>query len=1123
MQTRTCVLVSVLLLSQAAFGQTFGSISGEAHDTTGAIITGARMTAINIGTNASRTVTTNDAGGYSFPSLPPGIYTVKVEKPGFKTVVRNQIELQVQLAARVDFEMQVGQVSESIEVSANAALLVTDNATVGTVIENKRILELPLNGRNYLQLVSLAPNVSTGFSSQGQAGARQGGIRAQQTISVAGQRTNFNHYTLDGVENTDPNFNTFVVMPSVDALQEFKVQTGVYPAEFGRQTSQINVLTKSGTNQYHGTLFEFLRNDKMDAYPYSFTSIRTSKNPFKWNQYGFTLGGPVRVPKIFNGRDKLFFMANYESFRKRETITGLYSLAPAAVQGGDFSGISNRIFDPTSHVRQPDGTITAVAFPGNILPQTRISPISKKLLEFYRTPTLPGVLNNFVTLLPRPVNRDQFILRMDYVESSKSSWAGRYSWGDENESSPGLNLNGTKLVTNLEQYMGSNTRVLSPTVVTETRFGYTRFYNSVGTLLAFQRNVVDELGIPGLKGGDPVSWGIPSIGIGGVTGGTNGTSIGDGTDGPFENKNNTLQFLNNTSITRGSHTFRFGGEIRRDQFNQVGNQYGRGSFSFGFTPTQDPRARTVGSTLPSQGDGFASFLLGNVTTTEVAAQIASVQFRATSFALYFDDVWKLTPKVTLSLGLRYENTPPWEDISGNLVTVFYNAFDNIPNIQDKSRYPVLLRQGKGSGDPYAGLRVRWPDIPLVQDGRLGNRLVNRDNNDFAPRIGIAWSPNTKWAIRAGAGAFYNQDQGNPRFDVGRNAAGRTRNDDNPDFPAETWLNGASGLAGSVANIATPQAFSNKFDRRTPYTLQWLLNVQRELAPNLTFEAGYLGSVSRHLESYRGTSAAVPGPGTNAIRSPYPNFGLLVLVENGGRGNYNSLGTKLTKRYSNGINALVAYTWSKSIDTTSGIRTSDSDTLFSQDGRCMLCDRGLSAFDNRHRLVISASYDLPIGKGRKRDIQNGVLDAVIGGWQIAGITTWRAGFPINPTAGQNRANTNIANDRPDASGQSVDVDHPTTERWFNTNAFVLQPIYQFGNAGRNTVIGPAGFSLDSTLQKNFRIPKEGHELQFRWEAYNLLNHPVWGFPNTSLSSPNFGRITSTSGSMRQMQFALKYVF
>jgi hypothetical protein len=1104
-------LVCVLLMARMAFGQTFGAIGGDTRDASGAAIAGATVTAVNIATNASRTVVSNEAGGYNFPSLPPGTYLVRVEKPGFKTLVRNQIELQVQQAARVDFELQIGQVSESIEVAGNAALLATDDATVGTVIENRRIVELPLNGRNYLQLVSLAPNVSTGFSGQGQASARQGGIRAAQTISVAGQRTNFNHYTLDGIENTDPNFNTFVVMPSIDALQEFKVQTGVYPAEFGRQTTQINVLTKSGTNQYHGTMFEFFRNDKLDSTQYAFTALRPSKDPFKWNQYGFTLGGPVWFPKLWKGKDKLFFMGNYESFRKRGNTTSLYSLAPAAVQRGDFSGIAARVFDPASHVLGADGkTITATPFPGNIIPAGSISPISKKLLEFYRTPTLPGAVNNFVEPQARPQNRDQFILRLDYVESSRSTWTGRYSWGDENESSPGLNLNGTKLLTNLEQYMGTNTRVFSPTVVTETRFGYTRFYNSVGTLLANQRNVVDELGIPGLKGGDPVSWGIPSISI------ANYNGIGDSTDGPFENKNNTLQFLNNTSVTRGKHAFRFGGEIRRDQFNQVGNQYGRGSFTFSQTQTYDPATHT-------QGDGFASFLLGNVSLTEVAAQIASVNFRATSFAVYLDDVWKVSSKVTLSLGLRYENTPPWEDASGNLTTVYFPAFDSTPQVVDKSRYPVFLRQGKSSGDPYAGLKVRWPDITLVQDGRLGSRLVNRDNNDFAPRLGIAWSPNSKWAVRAGAGMFYNQDQGNPRFDVARNAAGRTRNDDNPDFPAETWLNGAASLAGSVANILTPQAFSNKFDRRTPYSMQWQVNVQRELANNLTFEAGYLGSISHHLESYRGVSAAVPGPGTVASRSPYPNFGLLVLVEDGSNGNYNSLGTKLTKRYSNGITALIGYTWSKSIDETSGIRTQDSDTLFGQDGTCMRCERGLSSFDNRHRLVTSGLYDLPLGKGRKLDIRNRALDAIAGGWQLGSIITWRSGFPVNPTAGINRANTNIANDRPDATGATEALDNPTTARWFNTGAFALQPIYNFGNAGRNTVIGPHGFTWDFSTHKDFRLPKEGHTLQFRTEAFNFLNHPVWGLPNASFSSSNYGRITSTAVSMRQMQFALKYVF
>ena len=429
------------------------------------------------------------------------------------------------------------------------------------------------------------------------------------------------------------------------------------------------------------------------------------------------------------------------------------------------------------------------------------------------------------------------------------------------------------------------------------------------------------------------------------------------------------------------------------------------------TPTQDPKALTAGSGLPTQGDAFASFLLGNVTLTEVAAQIAAAQFRATTFALSGRQL-KVTPKFTVSLGLRYENTPPWKDISGNLVTVFFNAYDNTPNVADQSRYPVFLRQGTGTGDPYAGLRVKWPGIPLVQDGRLGDSLVKRDNNDFAPRLGLAYRPNSKWSIRSGIGMFYNQDQGNPWFDVARNAAGRTRNDDNPSLPTETWDNGAAALVGSVANILTPQAFSMKFDRRTPYSAQWLLNVEHEIARDTTLEVGYLGSISRHLESYRGVSAAVPGPGTVASRSPYPNFGLLVLVDDGGRGNYNSMGSKLTKRYSNGLTTLVSYTWSHSIDTTSGsphlpiatrcFRKMERACFVTVDRRPSTTDTGswFPAF------TICRSE-----KGRKFGITNGVLETIAGGWQVGGITTWRSEFPINPSAGVNRANTNINSDRP----------------------------------------------------------------------------------------------------------------
>src|SRR5713226_3799396 len=619
--TRLFVLGCVLLTGQFAFGQTFGSIGGEVRDSSGAIAADVTVTVVNTGTNATRTVTTNDAGEYFFPSLPPGVYTVKAEKPGFRTVVRNQIELQVQFAARIDFELQIGQVSESIEVQADAALLVTDNATVGTVIENRRIVDLPLNGRNYLQLVSLAPNVSFGFQSAGQAGSRQGGIRADQSISVAGQRANFNHYTLDGVENTDPNFNTFVVLPSIDALQEFKVQTGIYPAEFGRAATQINVSTKPGSNAYHGTLFYFLRNDKLDAKNYAFTAARPPKDPFKWNQFGFTLGGPVSIPKLFSGKNRLFFMSNYEWFRQRRQVQAISSLPSAAMLDGNFSELpkgTQGIFDPKTRVNQ-SGTIAATLFPGNLIPKSRFHPVSQKLLEFYPAANLPNpqLNSNFIQSQGRPVNRDQFVARMDFVESSNSQWSGRYSWGDENQTTEALKLNGATIITNFNQYMGSNTRVLTPSIVTETRFGFTQFYNTTGPQLAFSRDVVGELKIPGLSSGPPVQWGIPNVSLSGVYAG-----FGNDSEGPYENNNSSLQFLNNTTIVHGTHTFKFGAEIRHNAYNQVGNQFARAQFTFTRNATQNLAQSGV------TGDPFADYLLGETFQSESAVAIATAKFRS---------------------------------------------------------------------------------------------------------------------------------------------------------------------------------------------------------------------------------------------------------------------------------------------------------------------------------------------------------------------------------------------------------------------------------------------------------------------------------------------------------------
>ncbi len=1132
MKTLLHSLLLCLLLSGLSFAQTFGDISGDVHDPSGADVPGVKVTLINTATNAVRTTESNSAGSYAFPALQPGIYTLKAEKQGFKAFTRTNVEIQVQLSARIDIDMQIGSVNESIEVSAQAPLLQSENATVGTVIENRRIVDLPLNGRNPLSLVAVAPNVSFGFPSAGQAGSRQGGIRADQSISVGGQRAQYNRYTLDGVENTDPNFNTFVVLPSVDALQEFKVQSGIYPAEFGRGATQINISTKAGSNDYHGTLFYFLRNDKLDAKNYAFTTARPPKDPFKWNQFGFTLGGPVSVPKLFKGKDRLFFMANYEWFRQRRNVQAVNSVPTAAMQGGDFTDVVTTpnasirtlgIFDPKTRAIV-NGVNTALPFAGNIIPSNRIHPTSKQLLEFFPVPNLanPDIRNNYVQAQGRPINRDQFVNRFDFVESSKSQWYGRYSWGDENQSNEALKLNGTKLVTNFNQYMVSNTRVLTPSTVNEARFGYTQFYNTNGTELAFTRDVVSELKIPGLNGGPPVQWGIPNISLGTYSG------FGNDSEGPYENNNSSLQIVDNFSLIRGKHSFKFGGELRNDHYNQVGNQFARGQFTFTNNATLNL------ATTAKTGDNFADFLLGETYQAEAAVSIANAKFRSTGFSLYADDVWHVSKRFTINFGLRYEMTPPWEDQTGTLFNgiVPYDPRLTLANanVTDKNLYPFFMRQGASRQNCYEGINLRWPDIAVRCDGSLGNRLVGIDKNDFAPRVGMSWSPTSKWVVRAGFGTFYSQDSGNPRFDMSRNLAGRLRDNSKTDFPTLNWGNALASIAGGVANVFRPYTFANPYDRRTPYSNQFMVNVQREMRGNMVGEIGYLGSESHRLESLRAVNEALPvDPAIDSRsvpdRSPFPNFGRIQLVDNGGNGNYHSMGAKLTKRYSNGLTYLASYTWAKSIDTATAIRNLGGDTLFPQNSYCRSCERGRSSHDTRQRFVTSALWALPFGKGQRMDIDNPVLNAVAGGWQMSSIITLQTGFPVTMTNGQDTSNVGGFFDRPDATGQKPELPRgqQDPQRFFNTAAFVINKRGQFGNVGRNTLDSPGVIGWDFSMLKSFPLASEKRNLQLRFEWFNFPNHPNWGLPNTNVTSGGFGQITSTRTNMRQLQVGAKLNF
>jgi hypothetical protein len=1103
-------LVICLALWTPAYAQTLGTITGEVKDSSGAAIPGATVTAQNVATNAVRTQNSNEVGAFTFPAMPPGDYTVKAELQGFKTA-QNKVELHVEQSVRVSFILEVGGIAETTEVRGTSPLLSTENATIGTVIDNRRIVELPLNGRNYLSLIAASPNVSVGFAGAGQAGDRQGGSRAVQQYSIAGQRREFNYFTLDGVDNTDVNFNTYIFLPSVDALEEFKVQTGIYSAEFGRAAGQVNVVTKSGSNAFHGTVFEFHRNDKFDSRIYAFTPAQAAapKPDFQWNQYGFTAAGPV-------ARNRVFFMSNFEGFQDDKTLLNNFTVPTAAMRSGDFSAFATPLLDPAT-CTVAGGVRSCQAFPGNRIPANRIHPISQKLLEFYPEPNATGTSLNYLSQVDRVIDRKQYTQRMDFNQSSALNWMGRYSWSHDDEVTPALKLNGSKLLNTVHQLMIGNTYTLSPTVLNEFRFGYNSFFNTFGRELAFVRDVVDELDIPGVSAGTPESWGIPSVGISGYNG------FGDNTEGPYTNRNKVFEFTDNLSWFRGTHSFKAGASIRFDQYNQVGNQFSRGSFVFD--------GRATGSTIGAATAGpaaFADMLLGYMRSSESAVALARVEFRSLSQAYYFTDTWRMRENMTLDLGIRYEHIPPWRDQSGTLVNTFLPYRDTGMPVADLSRHPVLVRIGEG--DFYEDSPIRFaPNIQTARDGRMGERLVNDDKKNFAPRVGWAWTPSADWSVRAGAGVFYMQDTGNPRFDMARNAVGRRQDTADPLLLNLNWNAPFAGTGSNVCDVQPPlvcvqnhYAYGNMYDRKTPYMVQYVFNVQRELNANTGFEIGYLGSRSKRLERMFDANEVTPGPGPLASRRPYAEFTKIQEIGNVAEAKYNALAMKLTRRLDRGLSVLVGYTLAKSEDNGSGIRVLNGDALFPQNSNCFECEWGLSIFDVRHRFVTTLLYELPFGEG-KPWASSGAAGAILGGWQVSAVVNKSSGFPRDPAVGADVPNTGAQTYRPNlVSGQDPNDGPRTVEQWFNTAAFARPDAFTYGNAGRNIVIGPGIFNTDMAILKNIMFGG-GKSVQLRLEAFNLFNNPIWGDPDMNMSSSTYGRITTTRSPMRELQLGVKFSF
>jgi hypothetical protein len=834
-------------------------------------------------------------------------------------------------------------------------------------------------------------------------------------------------------------------------------------------------------------------------------------NPdFKWHQFGYTATGPV-------ARNRLFFMSNYEGYKDNKTFLTPFTVPSAAMRSGDFSALATPLYDPAT-CTVVGAARNCQAFAGNRIPTNRINAISQKLLDFYPEPNASGTENNYIATQDRVIDKKQYTQRMDFVQSSAMNWMGRYSYSHDDEVTPALKLNGSKLLNTIHQVMIGNTYTLSPTVLNEFRFGFNSFFNTLGRELAFVRDVVDELGIPGVSKGIPESWGIPAIAISGYSG------FGDSTEGPYTNRNRTYEFTDNLSWFRGTHAFKAGVSLRFDQYNQVGNQFARGSFSF------DGRATgSLTGAASSGGAAFADFLLGYQRTSESAVALARTNFRSTSQAYYFTDTWRVNKDMTLDLGVRYEYVPPWLDKSWH-VDQRLPAGARHRGCRWRICRVIRCLVRIGEGDFYEDSPIRFaPNIQVARDGRLGKRLIDDDKKNVAPRVGWAWTPTDTWSLRSGAGIFYMQDTGNPRFDMARNAAGRRQDTSDPLLLNLNWNAPFFGSGGNACGVQPPlvcvtnhYVLGNLSDRKTPYMFQYVVNFQRQLDRATAVEIGYLGSRSHRLERMFDANEVTPGPGNVQSRRPYPEFTKVQEIGNVAEARYNSMALKLTRRLDRGLSVLVGYTLSKSEDNGSGIRVLNGDALFPQNSNCFDCEWGLSIFDVRHRFVTSVLYELPFGPGKPM-AQSGLAGALAGGWQITAIVNKSSGFPRDPAVGVDVPNTGAQTYRPNlVAGQDPNDGPRTIQQWFNTAAFARPDAFTYGNAGRNIVIGPGIFNTDMSLIRNV-VFGGGKSLQFRLEAFNVFNHPIWGDPTMAMTSPLYGTINSTRTPMRELQLGVKFAF
>jgi hypothetical protein len=1145
----TFVLLSCSLIPVAFAQRDFATLAGTVTDPSGAAVPNAKITIVEDATGLSYEVTASSNGEFARPALKSGVYTITAEAAGFKKSVRKSVTLTAGDRIAIDMKMEVGEVSTTVEVGTEAPLLQTESTIIGTTLGSKQLVELPLGGqRTFTFLARLSPGVVP--AEPGARDAVGGGFSAN------GVRSNGqNNFLLNGVDNNVNvidflNQTAFVIGPSVEAIGEMKVLTNGYNAEYGRGAGGVvNVILKSGTNQFHGSLFNYLQNDKVNANRWENNLNGRRRGPFKQNQYGFTIGGPVI-------KNRTFFFFDYQktelrafggSFQNLGTAANL-TIPTAAMKNGDFSHLqrgaasiaipgggstlAGTLYDPNTQTGTP-GNYVRLPFAGNMIPVSRFDAAAKKIIDLFPSPT--RLVNggngfqqdNYFVTTRGSLTTPQWDFRMDHRLSDKDSIFGSLSWSNTDKFNeqplPGA-LDATYFNSNIEENQSRNatvsyTRVWTPSIISETRAAVTRLVTARTQALPD----VDQFaafGIGGYNPTGPLNGGLPSTGIDRYSG------FGASDWLPSKEYSNVLDFIQNLAINKGSHSIKFGAEYRPIKFPFFQFPSPHGNWNFNRIDTAFPSG--VNALNNDTGDGYASFLLGRVNNAQISTT-NYISSQKDAWAFFAQDDWKVNSKLTLNYGIRYEIFSPIDERFGRQSTFDFQTLT------------LYIPKGKDQNAPLPpNFATQFPNVK-VSRGEVGSKLIGTDFTNFAPRIGISYNVANKTVLRGGYGIFYGGEEnqgGNPNRGEGApfNFTVQTNRQDNflpNDFFAQNG-NGDRGVSrGFPINVFTlpaPIQFRSVAQNfRNGLVHKWNLAVQREIGSKDAVEVSYVGNIqSRQLQN-TDPNACFNDPSPNPLpcdrRRPFPNIGGVIATTSFGFGDYQGMTAKWERRFTEGLSYLVTYTLGKA-NSTSGTTLSGSRGAGTRDPRNYSLGYAPAAWDIRHSMVASFLYDLPFGKGKRFGSNWGSLATnVIGNWQVNGILTLRSGAPFTVRTNQCVGAFNVCT--PDLVAGRDPNGAPsggrTPSQWFDTTAVVRPAPGTPGNVPLQSNRDPGQQYMDLSLFKNV-VFKERFTVQFRAEAFNLTNTPQFGQPNNTQGDPNFGRIfTTQAGTERKMQFALRFAF